>query len=161
MTRDQKWGKIWALLTQIYIQANPDKANGGIGIHQENFEKHPRQVFSFLFHNIHDECLMKRIPEIDLLMALAELSIDEFSNDPLGELYIHSFSVAMNESASVGKNIVKMRKAQSLSQLVLSEKIGCTQKDVSRWETGKRYPTAESLQKISDALGCKVDDLMN
>lgn len=50
------------------------------------------------------------------------------------------------------------RKAAGLTQVELAEKVGCKQKDISRWENG-RPMTAETLKKLAKALGCSMDDL--
>lgn len=51
------------------------------------------------------------------------------------------------------------RIAKGLSQAQLAEKVGCTQKDVSRWESGAHEPSIASLKKLAAALACKVDDI--
>lgn len=56
--------------------------------------------------------------------------------------------------------ITRKRIEHGLTQKELAEKIGCYPKDVCRWETGVRKPTAESLVKIAKALDCTLDDLV-
>ena len=46
-----------------------------------------------------------------------------------------------------------------MTQGQLAEKIGCLQKDVSRWENG-RAPRTETLVKIAGVLGCRIEDLI-
>lgn len=48
-----------------------------------------------------------------------------------------------------------------MTQAELAARVGCTQKDISRWETGKRKPTVGSLCMIAWALGYLIDDLTN
>lgn len=52
------------------------------------------------------------------------------------------------------------RRECELSQLELSEKIGVLQKDISRWETGERKPSINSLAKLSKVFECKIEDLI-
>lgn len=59
----------------------------------------------------------------------------------------------------MGEKLRAARKAAGLTQVELAEKVGCKQKDISRWENG-RPMTAETLKKIANALGCSMDDLV-
>lgn len=47
-----------------------------------------------------------------------------------------------------------------LTQAELAERIGCTQKDVARWENDVREPRLSALKKLAEALECKVDDII-
>lgn len=47
-----------------------------------------------------------------------------------------------------------------MSQEELAQKIGCSQKDISRWENNTVTPSADSLKALADALKCKVDDII-
>lgn len=59
----------------------------------------------------------------------------------------------------MGKKRREARKAAGLTQVELAEKVGCKQKDISRWEAG-RPPTAATLKKLADALGVSMDSLI-
>ena len=62
---------------------------------------------------------------------------------------------------SKGKNkIMTVRKRKSLTQEQLAQLIGVTQKDVSRWEREVVVPKTSTLKKLSEALECKIDDLI-
>ena len=56
--------------------------------------------------------------------------------------------------------IQKQRKKLKLTQAELAEKIGATQKDISRWENYMHKPSQENLQKLAEALDCSIDDLV-
>lgn len=56
--------------------------------------------------------------------------------------------------------IQKQRKKLKLTQEELAEKIGVTQKDISRWENYMHKPSQENLQKLAEALDCTVDDII-
>lgn len=60
----------------------------------------------------------------------------------------------------MGDKLKSIRKNKGLTQVQLAAKIGCTQKDISRWENGERVPNIQSLKSIAEALGCKLDDLV-
>lgn len=52
------------------------------------------------------------------------------------------------------------RNAKGWSQSELAEKIGTTQNQITRWETGKRDPKASDVLKLSNALGVTVSYLL-
>ena len=52
------------------------------------------------------------------------------------------------------------RRAAGLTQVQLAEKAGCSQQDINRWETGRVNPTAKTLKKLAEAIGCKPGDLI-
>lgn len=56
--------------------------------------------------------------------------------------------------------IARLRRERGLTQAQLAELTGCTQKDISRWETGERNPGTKSLIKLSKALGCRIETLL-
>lgn len=51
------------------------------------------------------------------------------------------------------------RLASGLTQKQLADLVGCNQKDISRWETGDRKPTIESLLKLSKALNQPLEKI--
>lgn len=51
-----------------------------------------------------------------------------------------------------GLDIAAARKKKSLTQAQLAEMIGVDQALVSRWESGRVKPNAESMEKIKEAL---------
>ena len=60
----------------------------------------------------------------------------------------------------MGEKLKAARKAAGMSQAELAEKIGCFQKDISRWESGLHEPGALTLKKMAQALGCSMDELV-
>lgn len=60
----------------------------------------------------------------------------------------------------MGEKLKRARQAAGLSQADLAEKVGCRQKDISRWESGLHEPGALTLKKMAQALGCSMDDLV-
>lgn len=55
--------------------------------------------------------------------------------------------------------IARKRMARGLTQAQLAETVGCTQKDISRYEHARHIPNVLMLVKIAHALGCSVEDL--
>lgn len=60
-----------------------------------------------------------------------------------------------------GATIKSLREKQNLTQGQLAEKIGVSDKAVSKWETGKGLPDISLLKPIAEALSISVIELMN
>ena len=60
----------------------------------------------------------------------------------------------------IGKFIAELRKEQGLSQTQLGEKIGVTNKTVSRWETGTYLPPADMLLVLSEMFGVSINEML-
>ena len=62
---------------------------------------------------------------------------------------------------SLAKNIKKYRQKLGLSQDKLSKLADVTLHTITKIESGSTLdPRVETVKKISDALGCKIDDLL-
>lgn len=61
---------------------------------------------------------------------------------------------------SASSKLLAHRRKAMMSQTEVAEKIGVTQKDISRWETGAVTPSVESLKKLADVYGVTVDELI-
>lgn len=60
----------------------------------------------------------------------------------------------------MGEKLRKIREAVGLTQKELAEKLGVYQRDISRWETGKRVPGVLMVKKMAQVLGCRMEDLV-
>lgn len=60
----------------------------------------------------------------------------------------------------LGQQIKKHRKALSLSQDALAERIYVTRQTVSNWENDKSYPDVNSLLLLSEVFGVSIDILI-
>ena len=58
----------------------------------------------------------------------------------------------------IAKIIQNARREKKLTQLELSEKIGISEKHMSKIETGKSYPALDTFLKILDALNLTLGD---
>jgi len=65
----------------------------------------------------------------------------------------------MNIKTKVGKRIKEIRKARGLSQEKLSEMIDVAQTTLSCIETGDNFFTADTLEKLVDALDIEPQEL--
>ena len=53
------------------------------------------------------------------------------------------------DQVKIGKFIAKLRNENNLTQEALGEKLGVTNKTISRWENGHYLPDIEMLQLLS------------
>lgn len=61
----------------------------------------------------------------------------------------------------IGKFIAELRKEHQLTQEQLGEKIGVTNKTISRWETGTYLPPADTLMAMSQLFGISVNEILS
>ena len=59
-----------------------------------------------------------------------------------------------------GEFIAKLRKDKGLTQEQLGDKMGVTNKTVSRWETGKYLPPADILLLMSELFDVSINELL-
>lgn len=60
-----------------------------------------------------------------------------------------------------GNTIRKLREDKGMTQLQLAERIGVSDKAVSKWETSKGLPDISLIEPLSQALGVSVMELMS
>ena len=60
-----------------------------------------------------------------------------------------------------GPAIKRLREARKLTQAQLAEKVGVSDKAVSKWETGKGLPDISLVEPLAKSLGVSVPELMN
>lgn len=68
--------------------------------------------------------------------------------------------VAMDQ-IKIGKFIAECRKKVGLTQMQLSEKLGITDKAISKWERGITMPDTSIMLELCDILGISVNELLN
>lgn len=66
----------------------------------------------------------------------------------------------MNQLA-IGQYITKKRKEKNLTQEQLSEKLGVSNKTISKWENGKCMPNYDTIKSLCKELGISVSELMD
>ena len=64
------------------------------------------------------------------------------------------------DTQKTGLYICLLRKQKGLTQGQLAERIGVTDKAVSRWETGKGFPDVSLLEPLAQALDTSVTELL-
>ena len=61
----------------------------------------------------------------------------------------------------IGAFIAEQRKAKKLTQAALAEKLGITDRAVSKWERGKGLPDASLMLELCKVLGITVNELLS
>lgn len=64
------------------------------------------------------------------------------------------------DAEKIGAFIKMLRKEKNLRQKDLAQMLQCTDKAISRWETGRGVPEVSFLIPLSDALGISVNELL-
>ena len=65
------------------------------------------------------------------------------------------------DQIKIGKFISVKRKELGLTQSQLADKLGITDKAISKWETGKSLPDASIMLELCSILKITVNDLLN
>ncbi|MBP5310662.1 MAG: helix-turn-helix transcriptional regulator [Lachnospiraceae bacterium] len=64
------------------------------------------------------------------------------------------------DQEKIGKFIAACRKEKGLTQAALAEKLGITDRAVSKWETGKSLPDASIMMELCELIGTNVNELL-
>ena len=64
------------------------------------------------------------------------------------------------DTIKIGNFLAELRKDQGLTQEALGEKLGVTNKTVSRWENGNYLPPVEMLQELGKLYNISINELL-
>ena len=67
----------------------------------------------------------------------------------------------MMDQLKIGKFIAACRKQKNLTQMQLSEKLGITDKAISKWERGIAMPDSAIMLDLCEILGISVNELLS
>ena len=65
------------------------------------------------------------------------------------------------DQIKIGRFIAEKRKEHNMTQMQLAEKMGVTDRAVSKWETGKAMPDSSIMLELCGELGISVTDLLS
>ena len=65
------------------------------------------------------------------------------------------------DMVKMGSFLAELRKEHNLTQAELGEKLGVTNKTISRWETGNYMPPVEMLEEFSNMYGMTINELLS
>ena len=63
-------------------------------------------------------------------------------------------------STSMGEIISTLRKEKGMTQKDIADKLGITDKAVSKWERDVAFPDTATIPKLAEILGVSVEELM-
>ena len=66
----------------------------------------------------------------------------------------------MNQE-KIGKFILELRKENNLTQQELADKIGVTDRAISKWENGRGMPDLSVITILAEELNVEVSELLN
>ncbi|MCD8027870.1 MAG: helix-turn-helix domain-containing protein [Erysipelotrichaceae bacterium] len=61
---------------------------------------------------------------------------------------------------TLGHMIVRLRKEKGMTQVELAEKLGVTDKAVSKWKRDLNYPDIGTIPQLAEILNVSVDELL-
>ena len=64
------------------------------------------------------------------------------------------------DQLKIGRFIAECRKGKNLTQMHLAEKLGITDKAISKWERGIAMPDTSIMLELCDILGISVNELL-
>lgn len=64
------------------------------------------------------------------------------------------------DTQKIGKFLKELRKEHNMTQEQLGDKIGVTNKTISRWETGNYMPPVENLKQLSDIYQVSINEIL-
>ena len=65
------------------------------------------------------------------------------------------------DQMKIGRFIAEQRRAKKLTQSELAEKLGITDRAISKWENGRSLPDASIMLELCSILGITVTDLLS
>ena len=65
------------------------------------------------------------------------------------------------DQIKIGKFIASCRKEQGMTQAVLAEKLGISDRAISKWETGKSMPDSGTMLELCELLKINVNELLS
>jgi len=90
-------------------------------------------------------------------MATKRITVDDWLKD---ELRDEEFRLLWNErkaAYAVARELIRLRKAQGLSQTEVARRAGLQQSAIARLESGSIKPTLDTIQRVASVLGRQVE----
>ena len=65
------------------------------------------------------------------------------------------------DQEKIGKFIFELRKEKKMTQQELADKIGVTDRAISKWENGRGMPDLSLMKPLCDVLGITLNELIS
>lgn len=86
-----------------------------------------------------------------------EMDFDYLLKQELKNLEFKKYYDYYGKQLEIAYQILQLRKKKKLSQAQLAKKIGTKQSDIARIEAGQQNFSIDTLEKIAQALNCKLE----
>ncbi len=97
-----------------------------------------------------------------MLSKITRFSLSFFENFIFDISFFVVYNVFMQSvNENISNNLIKLRKSFNLTQSELADKIGYTDKTISRWENGTTVPDIQTLIELSEFYGISITDLIS
>ena len=85
------------------------------------------------------------------------IDFDDYLKKELKNPEFKKYYDEYGKQLEIAYQILKLRKKKKMSQLELAKRIGTKQSNIARIETGQQNFSVDTLEKIADALDCKLN----
>ena len=65
------------------------------------------------------------------------------------------------DQEKIGKFILTLRKEKNMTQMELADKLGITDRAISKWENGRGMPDLSLIKPLCEALNISVNELLS
>ena len=65
------------------------------------------------------------------------------------------------EKRTMGALMSALRKSKGMTQQDVADRLGVSNKAVSKWESGRGYPSIDSLKEIANYFSVTIDELLS
>lgn len=65
------------------------------------------------------------------------------------------------DTVKIGKFLSELRREREMTQEQLAEKLGTSNKTISRWENGNYMPPVEMLMELSEFYGVSINEILS
>ena len=85
------------------------------------------------------------------------IDFDDYLKEQLKDPEFKKYYDEYGKQLEIAYQILKLRKKKKMSQFQLAKKIGTKQSNIARLETGQQNFSVNTLEKIADALDCRLN----
>lgn len=158
-------------LGQLFAVLSSRLKNGPNLAERDNAQLYPLYGVTLILIKVHKLHLSDDSLERVSAKLYSEISADDWLEYNAGKLkavpldcqmeWCRGFwSMVKDDDGKVGTLLALYRRQKKLNQTELAERIGVTQKTVSKWEIGVYRPDREHIKKLSEVLECPIEDLL-
>lgn len=79
------------------------------------------------------------------------MKLKDFLQEELANPSVKAAYDALEEEYALARALIQVRQVSGLTQAELAERMHTTQSAVARWESGKHFPSCQTLQRIAQA----------